>query len=64
MAELKFYSPFAENDNFGVSSTEDIADANTLFISNRIMRGEYVTEANSGLSHDEWAKVVTKFDSK
>jgi hypothetical protein len=62
MAELKFYSPFAENDNFDVSSAEHSTDANQLFISNRILRGEYVTEANSGLSHDEWNKVISKFD--
>ena len=64
MAELKFYSPFAENDNFSANSAEPESDANSLFISNRILRGEHVTEENSGLSQEEWRKVVTKFDTK
>ena len=62
MAEPKFYSPFAQNDNFDVSSG-DAQDANSLFISNRIARGEHVTQENSGLTSDEWESVSSRFQT-
>lgn len=62
MAELKFYTPFAENDNFSVSSAET-DETNALFISNRIIRGEHVTQENSGLTPEEWDSVMNRFEA-
>jgi hypothetical protein len=69
---LKFFDPYHGNDNqlqaepyqpfqtFEGSKTDksdDVIDANTLFIARRMIRGEHVTFENSGLTKDEWANV-------
>lgn len=61
MAEPKFYQPFHENDNFDVTS--DVIDANHLFITGRMIRGEHVTEENSGLSPEEWSNVMSRMQA-
>jgi len=63
MAEVKLYTPFAENDNYSASTAEP-ENVNSLFISTRMLRGEHVTQENSGLSPEEWDSVVNRFECK
>lgn len=61
MAEPKFYQPFHDNDNF--ASAADSLEAHQLFITTRMLRGEHVTEENSGLTPEEWSGVMTRLQS-
>lgn len=72
--ETKFFNPFEntvnDNDvNFSTSSpnvdkstSPDVVEANHLFISNRMLRGEHVTQENSGLNSEEWTSVLKRMN--
>lgn len=66
MAELKFFNPFPHNDNFDVTSASSAGseNSNSLFIANRLKRGEHVTFENSGLSQEEWQDVMKRFGTQ
>jgi hypothetical protein len=64
MAEVKFFEPFPQNDNFDTTAVEKSESTNTLFIANRLKRGEHVTFENSGLNEKEWQNVIKRFGTE